>query len=379
MPPPAQERWRSQQTSMAVPKIMPLSDDEVQFCWRGLVDEGRLSVHKLRKFMEDVCGFTMSTMQAKDLLAYMDANGDGRVGMEDFKYFMGTPSLEHLDAKTFMWNPKAKYREEHAVQEEEHGDTKEVDRLVSTSAGATATASLFKTQRRNSNLELFQTEVPAPMQSPVAEASETPRATTIESTPETPRATTASSSRRARTQERATDSKKAPPNVESSQAKDEVSAAPAPSKAYQKPDAKALAKIEQSLAKYEADAWDKLLKFESDFKRQLFSQFAGDADHLTIEAYHKMLMKWFPLAQWSAAGPLRCGDSLAAMAYCLQREKQHGCGAGGSQPTDAGGQSGSGSGAADVDMANAKISFQVFQDIMGGKYQPTEHITVAGR
>ena len=35
------------------------------------------------RFIKDIAGVNLSNVQARDLLHYMDANGDGRVGMEE--------------------------------------------------------------------------------------------------------------------------------------------------------------------------------------------------------------------------------------------------------------------------------------------------------
>ena len=94
--------------------IEPLTDEEFAFCWRSLVEEGRISVPRLQKFMLDVCGRRLSSMEAEDLLSYMDANEDGRVGQEDFRYFLSVASLEGTDSGNFMWTPKAHFREKKA-------------------------------------------------------------------------------------------------------------------------------------------------------------------------------------------------------------------------------------------------------------------------
>lgn len=98
------------------PQVEPLNDEELQFVWRCLVEEGKLTLPKLRQFMEDITGEKLSVVQAKDLLNYMDMNGDGRVGQEDFKAFMQTSCLGMTDPKTFMWTPKSKFRQESGLQ-----------------------------------------------------------------------------------------------------------------------------------------------------------------------------------------------------------------------------------------------------------------------
>ena len=41
----------------------PLSDEEVNFCWRCLVDQGQLSVEKLQKFYQEISGEPLSVVQ----------------------------------------------------------------------------------------------------------------------------------------------------------------------------------------------------------------------------------------------------------------------------------------------------------------------------
>lgn len=99
-----------------------LTEEEITFGWRSLAQQGQITVPKIRQFMQDVCNVKLSIVQAKDLLNYMDANGDGRVGQEDFKFFMQTGRLSQTDSTTFMWKPKAKFREEHGEVPESHDD-----------------------------------------------------------------------------------------------------------------------------------------------------------------------------------------------------------------------------------------------------------------
>lgn len=90
-----------------------LSEEEVHFGWRSLAENGKIGTIKLRQFMWDVCGTKLSIVQAKDLLNYMDADGNGSVGREDFEFFMQTGRLSQTDSATFMWKPKSKFRAEH--------------------------------------------------------------------------------------------------------------------------------------------------------------------------------------------------------------------------------------------------------------------------
>lgn len=89
----------------------PLSDEELKFCWQCLVDQGQLTTSKLQKFMLEVTGDELTAIQATDLLGYLDATGDGRVGMEEFRHFMSTSELDMTDVQTFLWSPTKSFRE----------------------------------------------------------------------------------------------------------------------------------------------------------------------------------------------------------------------------------------------------------------------------
>eukprot|EP00913_Durusdinium_trenchii_P002432 g2247.t1 len=53
----------------------------------------------------------LTLLQAKDLLGYLDATGDGRVGMEEFRHFMSTSNLDMTDPQTFLWSPTTSFRQ----------------------------------------------------------------------------------------------------------------------------------------------------------------------------------------------------------------------------------------------------------------------------
>merc|ERR1719359_906182 len=112
MPPPKKQAPEGE-TKASGSGFENLTQEEVNFGWRSLAQQGQIAVPKLRQFMQDVCGTRLSIVQAKDLLNYMDADGDGRVGQEDFKFFMQTGRLSQTDSSTFMWKPKSKFRAEH--------------------------------------------------------------------------------------------------------------------------------------------------------------------------------------------------------------------------------------------------------------------------
>ncbi|CAE8603088.1 unnamed protein product, partial [Polarella glacialis] len=71
-----------------------LSEEELKFCWQSIVQLGQLTVENLQKFMLNVTGEELSNIQARDLLGYLDASSDGRVGMEEFRHFMVPNELQ---------------------------------------------------------------------------------------------------------------------------------------------------------------------------------------------------------------------------------------------------------------------------------------------
>merc|ERR1719223_2365591 len=62
----------------AVPSFNPLSEGERGLCWQSLAEGEHLSVSKLQLLFR-LFGERLSTPEAKDLLSYMDADGDGHV------------------------------------------------------------------------------------------------------------------------------------------------------------------------------------------------------------------------------------------------------------------------------------------------------------
>ncbi|CAE8585120.1 unnamed protein product, partial [Polarella glacialis] len=75
------------------------------------------AVENLQKFMLNVTGEELSNIQARDLLGYLDASSDGRVGMEEFRHFMVPNELQRTDANSFMWHPTKKFRDEQPVSQ----------------------------------------------------------------------------------------------------------------------------------------------------------------------------------------------------------------------------------------------------------------------
>mmetsp|Transcript_6559 Transcript_6559/g.16093 ORF Transcript_6559/g.16093 Transcript_6559/m.16093 type:complete len:348 (-) Transcript_6559:35-1078(-) len=333
---------------MEEPDFLPLNDDEIAFCWKALVDEGKLSVTKLQAFMKELCAVELSPVQAKDLLNYMDANGDGRVGMEDFKYFMSIGRLQDTDAQTFMWKPKAKFRADHGKAEVKER-VEDLDGGTETSVGTRATANLFASPPR------------PPEPSPKAQATPNQFRRKFATNP---------------SKEPADSGKKVEP----------------------RPDGPAtMAKINNALTKYEQESWQKFLEQEEKFQRELFDQFASPgSDELTVLEYHKMLVKWYGLNSASAPGALRPGDSLASLKYLLRREQTEKDGQphqdgdadkGSSKPSSpkvrqsakashagARGEDRSAEKPGDTEVEPV-LSYKLWQDVLRGKYQPDEHVT----
>ena len=109
--PPQTMSAKSSMAAMEKLQWDPLSDEELKFCWQCLVDQGQLTTAKLQKFMLEVTGDELTPLQASDLLGYLDATGDGRVGMEEFRHFMSTTELDMTDPQTFLWSPTKSFRE----------------------------------------------------------------------------------------------------------------------------------------------------------------------------------------------------------------------------------------------------------------------------
>jgi hypothetical protein len=299
--------------------------------WKGLVDEGKLSITKLQTFMETVAGVELTTIQAKDLLGYMDANGDGRVGMEDFKNFLSIGRLMDTDVKSFMWEPKAKFRQENP--QHVHGHDGE-DR------------------RRSAHDSDFESKpVVAPEGKAPAKRRPQPRRSTAE-------------------MEASQVDGRAHPDVEHAPAR-KPTKPPKMSPETEK-------KIEQALAKYEQQSWDKFVRDEKMFRRYLFEQFAGQGEEeMEVTEYHKMLTKWFPLSAWSVPRGLRPVDSLAALEYCNRRDKEDkGMASPVVQHRSEGSIADQSEGSIDAQAAEAaKMTYGLWLDVINGKHRPEEHVT----
>jgi len=361
-----------------------LTEDEVAFCWRSVAEQGQLSAARLQEFMQEICGEKLSLVQAKDLLNYMDANGDGRVGMEDFRNFMSIGRLADTDPKSFMWKPKAKYREE-----QQACDSHRQSEMLN----ARAAPSILEVGRRFSLASLAADSIDEEREEPRSGARALPHTLQDLNPPTPPSALEApcpktpssfgshgvqatqsprGSIRPGRNSRRPTQlaHKWGTPSEPDTQLRPEPPRTepevrrPRPPKAD--PDPKLLAKIEAALEKYEQASWQRLLREESATKRRLFAQFAAEADswELSASEFHRMLTKWQHLARWSLPGQLRVGDSLAALEYFLQRERN-------SRGTEPG--SPVAAVATDEPAVEAKLPFHVWLDILAGKYRPEEH------
>lgn len=360
-----------------------LNEDELLFLWKGLVENGQLSISKLQTFMREVAGVSMSIVQARDLLDYMDANGDGRVGMEDFKNFLSIGHLAETDAKSFMWEPKKKFQEEnplhkamhdppasghhhldhhhhghhhdshlhehhshghHAADHHEHHEHHEHPVTVpSGHAAATAlrrgsisqgdadqfthTQSERRTIQRQSTREWAATTAVASHE----RRDSHDRQNDLHRTVTAPPGPQASAKRRPHHGGLHHEKNRSSLYSNGAEVLEEIghhhpqpdsSASVVPKKPRPPPlTPETEKKIEQALLKYEALCWDKLQAEEKAFKRHLFEQFAGaGGEELEVTEYHKMLMKWIQHAEWCAPRGLRPADSLAALEYVLRRD-----------------------------------------------------------
>jgi hypothetical protein len=84
----------------------PLDEEEIAFVWKCITDHGQLTPATLKDVMKEICGMEISQIACKDLLSYMDANGDGVVGQDDFRDFMRIGRLADTNPKEFLWREK---------------------------------------------------------------------------------------------------------------------------------------------------------------------------------------------------------------------------------------------------------------------------------
>mmetsp|Transcript_28155 Transcript_28155/g.44024 ORF Transcript_28155/g.44024 Transcript_28155/m.44024 type:complete len:345 (-) Transcript_28155:16-1050(-) len=322
--------------TMKANEFLPLSEEEMLFLWKGLVDEGKLSPAKLQVFMHQVAGVKLTPVQVQDLLGYMDANSDGRVGMEDFKNFLSVGRLAETDAKSFMWEPKAKFQRENP-----HSRVHTVDSAErQPSAGSEPHLERRQSGRANSDAPELKPIVAPESKAPLKRR---PQQRKTSSCPETELVEGTSTGPTFKT--------KKPPKLS----------------------AEAEAKIQNALLKYEDQSWDKFVRDEKIFRRYLFEQFAGAGeDEMDVTEYHRMLMKWFPLAAWSAPRALRAADSLAALEYVRRKDlEDRGVSYEPVQPEAIISQNTE----ALLPRTEAKMSYGLWLDVMNGKHCPEEHLT----
>jgi len=351
-----------------------LTEEEVQFCWKSLVESTQLSVQKLQEFMWVVTGEHLTAVQAKDLLNYMDANEDGVVGREDFRNFVSTGRLQDTNAKDFMWTPKRRYREEHGTVEKQQ--PKEDDALFGGLPGAnTSRSSTLEATPADATKSLSpqmspraSLEVPGVMSSNLS-VDHQPRAS--RSSAHEPRSLTAKRKKEpkpTRAEQQRLDAE-AQATMQPVQAKQEQEKAKQSSAT--KIDERTKKDIDMKITKYEQQSWQNFLQMEEEFKERLFRQFAADPEGMEVTEYHRMLMKWHKLAKWCMPGDLRAGDSLAALKYILDSERR-------ALKAEAAtkGEAAPAVSEAEDDLAlppDVKLTYKTWTDLMAGKYRPDDH------
>lgn len=310
-----------------------LSEEEIHFCWLSLVENGQLPVEKLQEFMLTITGERLSTVQAKDLLKYMDANGDGNVGQGDFRNFVSIGRLEDTNPKDFMWTPKRKYREEHGTDKQPKDEGFLGQRREDPLGGCGAHPGF---------IEQFHEE---PLRR-AAPAGRSPRK------PRSPPQSLVSKSLR-----------QLPPTSLKLQTT-------------------VRSRIEASIEKYEQESFKKFLEIEEEFKEKLYKQFVADPEGMQVTEYHKMLLKWHKLARWAMPGDLRPGDSLAALKYVLERDGRFRKAA--AATAAAGVEAGTMStevpqtsaAAVEEDLSlppDARMSYRLWTELINGRHRPEEH------
>eukprot|EP00933_Yihiella_yeosuensis_P013190 TRINITY_DN12337_c0_g1_i1.p1 TRINITY_DN12337_c0_g1~~TRINITY_DN12337_c0_g1_i1.p1 ORF type:complete len:442 (+),score=106.74 TRINITY_DN12337_c0_g1_i1:54-1328(+) len=395
----------------------PLSEEELKFCWQCIVQHGQLTVPNLQKFMLMVTGEEMTFVQARDLLGYLDASGDGRVGMEEFRHFMSASELQRTTPKQFMWSPTKLFREEHGLAS---------PKAKQAAAAAEAPPAVTNTRRSIAEVDEVELGLLNLGEKDPAQQEEEKKGPPMEPVQEKAKSTSRPGTQSDRGSSRAgqkpgakgkaaakpkaggrnsADGGNVKPSVqESSIAKRRISLAkeedgavdelmgvsttshasgdPTHSganhshKPQNRPgkDEKSLLKIEECLTRYEAKTWAQLHEDQKEIRRKLFQQFAQtNPNELDSTEFHKMLMKLHKLARTAMPGELRAGDTLATLQYVVGRDaemKQQQSGAGekekGEKPAEKGGQEQ----AADLTDEELKLTYQMWYDLMSGKFRP---------
>lgn len=342
-----------------------LNDDEFHFLWKTLVEGGALTAGKLQTFMQTVAGVNLSAVQARDLLQYMDANGDGRVGQEDFKYFMSVGCLADTDVKLFMWEPKRKFREENPLFRELAGNPGVGDEA----AGARDSIDLGQNPRRS----LESAETPEDGQMSRQVSGDRHMAVVAPSQPQ--------AKKRPQPSRMSTD-------VWGPKSHEAVNASAGIQRKLKPPSMtpEVERKIEQALLKYEQRCWERFLEEERNFKRRIFEQFAGKGNgELNPTDYHRMLTKWMPLANSGKLSSIKPADSLAALEFVQRRDLEDrgivpkqipesaDAADGATNEATQSGDKASTAAVDGADPAEAKLSFALWLDVVNGKHKPEEH------
>lgn len=380
MPPKADAKARAAPKAEAKPPpaFEPLTEEELSFCWKSLVDGGQLKAAKLQQFMLDITGESMSRMQARDLISYMDIQGDGNVGQEDFRHFLSIGNLEATNPKDFMWTSKPKRGLDRPATDE---DKRGIDGQAST---------LLMPARASGEISGRPSGHPRPSvdgsgNAGLASRTTSPPQTLHEHPQKAPEPKPPPGKRRGPPARgvRAAAAAAASALAEGDAAGHDA-AAEKPKIIATEIDEKVRAHIESSITKYEQESWLKFLKWEEGFKEQLFKQCTSDfGNGMTMSEYHKMLVKWHKMARWSMPSDLRAADSFGALQYILgreQRAKAEGARADASaigEASGAGGGDAEATGVQDLPR-DARLSYDLWVDILNGKYRPDEHITSKG-
>ncbi|CAK8997499.1 unnamed protein product [Durusdinium trenchii] len=283
----------------------PLSEEELKFCWQCLVDQGQLTAPKLQKFMLEVTGEELTLLQAKDLLGYLDATGDGRVGMEEFRHFMSTSELDMTDPQTFLWSPTTSFRQRMGyVRVSPHGTAGAVS-----ASGFGEPAEKEEKSAKEEDPWGFFSEAEAPSTEFSRSMDDSKRRNSVKKSGKTHR-------RKHEEDLLALDeeSPTVPTPDPGDAAKDEAKDVP-----KKQLDEKTLAKIKMSIEKHEQQTWERLHVEQESLRKKLFSHWtaSGASSTMTSKEYHKMLSTMHQLARSSMPGELKPGDTLATLHYML--------------------------------------------------------------
>lgn len=378
----------------------PATEDELAFCWRALVDEGKLSIDKLQAFMKDICGVRLSPTQAKDLVTYMDANGDGRVGLDDFRHFMSIGCLADTDPKSFMWAPSAKYRQEHGLTDSQQRQ-EQASIFDDFEDAFLSLEQQRKSMARSSAVHVAETLSAPPVPTPAVAAPAS--GLTLPTPP--PKGTSPQRLRKGASRSNGnavafTDSK-SPAKCPRARAATVDEAPALTQKQRPKPlDPQSRGRIDAVLQKYEQAMWKSFLKDEMMYKRQVFERYAGSGKmSLSAQEYHQLIMKWYSYSSDASVSPavrsVRPADSLATLQYHARREAELKAGAGseGGQAAAKGSQAPSASSGSPLASASARgqsapppgdsgsnsvndldLPYEAWLNILAGKHRPIAHL-----